>query len=277
MGIYPQTESFSGSSSWVAGIYDRAMKYSTGLRGCQPQMMRQVYNWLSVAQAVVLPYRCILCGCRAEGRLLDLCAECERELPFNSNACPRCAQPVIEMPDATCGACVRKLPRYTSAYTLFRYSYPVDHMIRAFKYRNDLAQGRVLGSLLARERSIFASTMDMLLPVPLSERRYAERGYNQARELGRWLQRELQVPLRCNVLLRTPHTEEQARLGQRERRRNVRGAFTVMQPVKGARIALLDDVITTGCTVNEAARVLRKAGASEVHVWAVARASLGSL
>ena len=225
---------------------------------------------------MVLPYRCILCSCRT-GRLMDLCADCERELPLNLDACPRCAQPVDKVEDAVCGACLKKAPRYTTAYSPFRYSYPVDHMIRALKYGNDLAQARVLGGLLARgcTRLATAGSIDMILPVPLSQYRYVQRGYNQARELGRWLQRELHVPLRCDLLLRTRHTQEQARLARRERRRNVRGAFTVTQPVQGARLVLLDDVITTGCTANEAARVLRKAGASEVHLWAVARASLG--
>lgn len=238
-------------------------------------MVRRVYNWLSLAQAVILPYRCILCRCRT-GRLMDLCADCEQELPLNLNACPRCAQPVGEIGDGVCGACLKKTPRYTTAYTPFRYSYPVDHMIRALKYGNDLAQARVLGALLARGCAGLATTglIDMILPVPLSHYRYVQRGYNQARELGRWLQRELQVPLRCDVLSRTRHTEEQARLPRRERRRNVRGAFSVTSAVQGARIALLDDVITTGYTANEAARTLRKAGASEVHLWAVARASM---
>jgi ComF family protein len=110
------------------------------------------------------------------------------------------------------------------------------------------------------------------VPVPLADQRFRERGFNQAIEIGRELELQLSIPLRCDVVARIRDTREQAGLDRKGRRKNVRNAFKVLRPMDAQRIAILDDVVTTGSTVNELARVLRKAGAEHIEVWAVARA-----
>jgi ComF family protein len=113
---------------------------------------------------------------------------------------------------------------------------------------------------------------ELLVPVPLAPRRFRERGYNQAIELGRYVEKRLRIALRADLVMRVRETREQAALDKRERRKTIRGAFEVVRALPATHIAIVDDVMTTGSTVNELARVLKKAGARRVEVWAVARA-----
>jgi ComF family protein len=149
-------------------------------------------------------------------------------------------------------------------------------MIRALKYGGAVAQGRVLAELFTRclRRRPDDAWPEVLLPVPLAYGRFCRRGYNQAIELGIHLQRQLHIPLHTDVLVRTRETIEQAGLGRRERRKNLRNAFAVARPLPGRHVAIVDDVVTTGSTVNELARVLKQAGATRVDIWALARAGL---
>jgi ComF family protein len=184
----------------------------------------------------------------------------------------------LELPDGArlCGACLRRLPRFDAAFCAWRYTYPIDYMVRAVKYHDSIALARVLGDRLAASlrRQPVTCWPEVLLPVPLAPRRYRQRGYNQAIELGRWLERRLAIPMRTDVLVRTRETREQAGLKRRERRKNLRGAFAVRE-LRAAHVALIDDVITTGSTVEELAKSLKARGVARVDVWAVARASRG--
>ena len=148
-------------------------------------------------------------------------------------------------------------------------------MIHALKYRGKIACGRVLGELVAgRIRLREGGLPHCIVPVPLATNRYRERGYNQSIELGLPLERILGVPMRTDLAMRTRATREQAELSRKDRRMNVRGAFRVQRALPGSHVAILDDVVTTGSTVNELAKALRRAGASRIEVWAVARAGL---
>jgi ComF family protein len=148
-------------------------------------------------------------------------------------------------------------------------------LVRALKYRQRLSHGRVLGELLAQSLALKRTEPwpELLIPVPLSESRYRERGFNQASELAKQLQRALSIPLRADILDRKRATREQAGLDRFGRRKNVRNAFALGGPLNAKHVAIVDDVVTTGSTANEIARVLRRAGAEKIEVWAVARAS----
>jgi ComF family protein len=150
-------------------------------------------------------------------------------------------------------------------------------MVRAVKYHGAVAYARVLGELLAIRLSALqrARLPELLLPVPLAPGRFCERGYNQAIELGRYLERRLDVPMHTDILLRTRETREQAGLPRRERRKNIRGAFALRRTTPARHVALIDDVITTGSTANELAKLLKANGVLRVEVWAVARAKRG--
>jgi ComF family protein len=225
-------------------------------------------------QAVIWPPTCVLCGGAGQHPTLDLCTACEADLPRNVPACSVCAQPLSDANTALpCGACLRRPPRFDATYCPFRYAYPVDRLVQAIKYRGAVAPGRVLGELVARgvqQRN--EALPGILVPVPLGQQRFRQRGYNQAIELGRWLEKRLGIPMRTDLVARIRETGEQALLDRRERRKNIRGAFAVLRELPAMHVAVIDDVITTGSTVSELTRVLKQAGAKRVEVWAVARA-----
>jgi ComF family protein len=220
----------------------------------------------------VLPLRCLLCGDRgSRGR--DLCAGCERDIALNVPCCPRCALP-LEAPAPLCGECIERDAPFAAAWVPFRYEHPLDLLESRFKFRGDLAAGRVLASLMIERIANDAPPLpDAIVPVPLHVSRLRDRGYNQAHELAKPLARACGVPLAADLLRRGRATVAQTGLDAAARRRNLRNAFSVAEkhPIP-ACVALLDDVMTTGTTVRECARVLRRAGVERVEVWALARA-----
>jgi len=232
--------------------------------------------WRSAATALqgfALPPHCLLCGAPGE-RDLDLCRACAAELPRNRSCCARCALP-LALPAALCGQCQRHPPAWDAACVPFRYAWPLDRLEARFKFGADLAAGRVLSALWLREMPAPPSLPGLIVPVPLHASRLRERGYNQALELARPLLHAWRLPLRHDVLQRTRTTTAQTDLGAVARRRNVRGAFGVKTDITWpAHIALLDDVMTTGATAAECARVLKRAGVKRVDIWALARAPL---
>ncbi len=235
-----------------------------------------VNDWLKRVQGLLLPPYCVLCGGAGLPPLLDLCAPCAAELPRNVDACARCAAPLPPGAPAasTCGACLRRPPRFDRAFAPFRYAYPLDHLVRAFKYHGRLAYGRVLATLLAKHlRSQAVPLPELIVPVPLHPARQRERGFNQSSELARHLATQLDIALDERSCTRVRPTEDQTRLTAKERRRNLRRAFALERRLRVRHVAILDDVLTTGSTANELARTLKRAGVKQVSVWAVARAA----
>jgi len=223
----------------------------------------RVQQWL-------LPLRCLLCGASgADG--MDLCADCAAELPRNLSCCARCALP-LAVPAALCGECQRRAPPWDAAWAPFRYAWPLDRLESRYKFGRDLAAGRVLSSLWQTEPRA-AVLPELILPVPLHRSRLRQRGYNQALELAKPLARAFDVPLEHDLLQRQRATPAQTELDAVTRRRNMRGAFALRPGISlPAHVAILDDVMTTGATLAECTRVLKRAGVQRVDVWALARA-----
>ncbi|MBM7125615.1 ComF family protein [Dyella flava] len=227
---------------------------------------------LSALHQWLLPWRCLLCGdAGAEG--VDLCSDCAAELPRNTPCCAQCALPLpVSVPQ--CGRCLRKAPPWDAAWAPFRYAWPLDRLETRFKFSRDLAAGRALVTLWQREKPPSHLPL-MILPVPLHKRRLRERGYNQAWELARPLAHALGITCRHDVLRRIRHTEMQTGLDATQRRRNLRAAFTLREGAAlPSHVAVLDDVFTTGATLAECVRVLKRAGVLRVDVWALARAPI---
>jgi ComF family protein len=218
------------------------------------------------------PSSCVLCGAKGVGDR-ELCADCFAELSWNRHPCLRCAVPLP--PDADtplCGECIKSLPSWDEAKSPLAYGFPVDKLVQRFKFEGDLATGRLLGGLLADYLAAGAHKPDCIVPVPLHPSRLKERGFNQAVELARPLSKRLKVKIRLDLCARTRATEVQSKLDAAERRKNLKGAFAVRESVQGMHLALLDDVVTTGTTMEELSRVLRDAGARRITVWSVCRA-----
>ncbi|MCM2312242.1 MAG: hypothetical protein NDI84_12650 [Steroidobacteraceae bacterium] len=204
---------------------------------------------------LLLPPRCLLCGSRGQAPCLDLCAGCEASLA-------RAVEPVLPASGPLRRCCAP-----------FDYAAPLDHLVHALKYRGQLATGRVLGALLARRVADLGLQLevDVIVPVPLHPERHAERGFNQSTEIARHLGRCLRLPVDEALATRQRWTPPQVGLHLAERRRNLAAAFRA-GAVAGRRVAIVDDVTTTGTTLHELAQVLSRAGAVAVDAWCVARA-----
>lgn len=221
----------------------------------------------------VMPRRCVFCGTRCHGDEPLICLGCYGDLPWIKVSCARCGQPVAKaLPDGVyCADCQLRPPPFVAAAVPLLYSFPVDAAIKAMKFRRRMYYAPAFGELLAKALPLLPASIDALLPVPLHWRRHAFRGFNQAVELSRFLQRTSGLPLLANVV-RERATPYQSRLEARQRRRNLRSAFAVSGDIKAQHILIVDDVITTGETCRQLAETVLKNGAEQVSVVAIARA-----
>lgn len=218
--------------------------------------------------AMIMPAACLLCEAAHNGT--GLCADCLAQLPATGNPCHSCGAATERGP--VCGRCLTAPPAFDHVLSAFDYAYPVDSLIHAFKYRRRLAVCRALAPALGRRvRAEPGALPGLLLPVPLHHRRLWQRGYNQSRVIAQALSRELGVPVARGLARRRRATREQARLPAGARRRNLRGAFTLTGAPGCTHIAIVDDVMTSGATAEELARLLRKNGVERIDVWVLAR------
>lgn len=232
-----------------------------------------VYNRLKSIQDWLLAGNCELCSARLHETKI-LCPACEDSLSRPGNSCQICAAQISSNDlSRTCGRCQKQLPAFDHVSVALVYAEPADGLIHDLKYNSKLYLARTLGDLLARAIvQKHRDLPDLLLPVPLHRARLRKRGYNQSLEIARPVSRRLGVKIDAHLVKRILNTDPQTTLTPKHRARNVKHAFEVVKPVEGKRIALIDDVMTTGHTVNAVARVLKLAGAKEVLVWVVARA-----
>lgn len=229
---------------------------------------------------LVFPPRCIACGNLAAGHEENLlCPSCLSRIHFiRSPVCPRCGIPFAaeEDRDHLCGGCVTDPGCFSAARALGRYETVLLEAIHRFKYQGRVHVGEALGRFMAAYdyASFRIADYAMLIPVPLHRKRLRERGFNQSVVLAREVAKHHSIPMSFSVLRRSVWTEPQVTLGREDRGANVRGAFEVADSasIKDKKILLVDDVFTTGSTVEECARVLRRSGAAEVGVLTLARA-----
>lgn len=208
----------------------------------------------------------MLCGIAGEA---DLCPACLGHLPrLSSPRCRICTLPVAE--SEICGACLANPPAFGRAEAALSYAFPADALIHSLKYQGNLAMAAVLGELFNTLVDT-ASLPDIIVPMPLHPRRLRERGFNQAMEIARSVSRHCGVALLPEACKRIKNTPSQTGLPWKEREKNIKNAFTCEANFVGKRIVILDDVLTTGATLNELAKVIRQCGAAEVTGWIIAR------
>ena len=214
----------------------------------------------------IVPPTCLLCNGRATRAL---CPGCHADLPWHRQ--PHCTQCAVPTPDGQlCGSCLKRPPAFDRTHAALAYAFPLDRLIPRLKYRGQLAIAPALGTCLT-ECVAAAPRPDRLIAMPLHATRIRERGFNHAGEIARTVARQLGLPLDLDSCRRTRDTPPQMGLKHDARRRNVRGAFDCSGDVQGQRIALIDDVMTTGTSLDELAATLKRAGAREVSCWVVAR------
>ncbi len=214
-----------------------------------------------------LPVACALCAGRAGES--GLCAGCFASLPqLQAPQCPVCAVPTPE--DRLCGRCLSEPPSFDRVVTALEYGHPVDGLVSALKYRRQLFAARPLAYCLA-QRLEQEPYPDRVLAMPVSHAHLRARGFNQAMEIARLACREFGLRPDTGLATRLPIGAPQASLPWKERRKNVRGAFRCEQDLSGLAVAVVDDVLTTGATLDELARVLKRRGARSVVGWICAR------
>jgi ComF family protein len=218
----------------------------------------------------LLAQDCLLCQAASGERLL--CEACLRELPVTASACPRCA--LGGSSNAECGACIANPPHFDASCAAFVYAYPVDALMQALKYGGQLALAGLFAHTL-HQRVGNAAGVDLIVPLPLHPARLAERGFNQAAEIARALSRSTGIAMDAQLARRVRNTAPQTGLPWRERAANMRQAFACGRDLAGLRVAVVDDVMTTGATLQEFARTLKRSGAARVENWVVARTPRG--
>jgi ComF family protein len=217
-----------------------------------------------------LPSQCLLCR---TWPARPLCADCVGRFPPRVPRCATCALPV-PAGVTRCGACLRDPPPFDACHAAVDYGWPWTICMARFKFHGQPQWARALVALLARDAAVTEAIAqaDCVLPIPMTPQRLAERGYNPA-----WLLARRLAPhkVRADALLRIRESAPQRELGRRERSRNLRGAFMAQPgrnaPIEGQHVVLVDDVMTTGATLCEAARALRQAGAARITAIVFAR------
>lgn len=223
----------------------------------------------------LFPYRCCLCGCFTDNSY-DLCKPCKEALPWLVDCCYRCGLRLENQQEHTlCERCQEQPPYFDRLCALFSYDPPLRKLITRLKFASQLAYGRVLGELLKEKiPSWYEGLMlpQAILPTPLHAKRLRWRGFNQALELIRPFIKQTKIPLLCRQAKRVKHTKPQSGLDEKSRHLNIRDAFQIRLLNKYQHVAVIDDVVTTGSTVNALSLVLKQQGIEQVDIWCIARA-----
>lgn len=214
-----------------------------------------------------IPQPCALCGDLPADT--GLCDGCRQDLPvLPTTHCPVCAAP--QGGTEICGRCLRHPPAFDAIFAAHLYAFPVNSLIRQLKFHGALALADLLGrGLLAAARDL--PRPDVIVPMPLAAHRLRIRGFNQAHEIARPVARALGVRLEAGACLRVRDTPEQSGLSLAARRANLRNAFVCAPRFDGTSVVVIDDVVTSGATMDALARALKRAGARQVRGWVVAR------
>ena len=233
-------------------------------------------GWLSALADLLFPPQCLGCGTALAASVPPLfCQSCQEHLPWiTAPLCTCCGTPFQAGVSHLCGACLAQPPAFNLARSLFRYQEPLRSRILALKFQHDLSLLPGLAALCRQAAACadFAEP-DCIVPVPLHPIRLRERGFNQAQHLARSCFPQWQERIAPHLLLRLEHSPPQTSLGGRARRRNLRGVFSLAKGMRitGQKVLVVDDVFTTGATVEACAQALKQAGAARIEVFTLAR------
>lgn len=225
----------------------------------------RIAQWLSYSVDWLLPNHCFLC---ASPCAETLCSACWSDLPHPLNTCPRCALP--QHSSTLCGECQQKTPSFDRTISAFSYEGLIPQLINQFKHRGHRRLGRALSHALGQNLQAMGHKPDLLIAVPLHWRNQLRRGFNQADIIAGALSTQLVLP-RAYSLRRQPTAQHQQQLSRQQRQTNIRQRFSSNRRFKGEHLGLVDDVMTTGSTVEEISRLLKCEGAAEVSVLVLAR------
>jgi ComF family protein len=231
-----------------------------------------VYQWLKNNLSEWSPQACVLCGQTTQQHAL--CPACIRDLPrLRAEICYQCGLPLdVTAIPGPCGHCQQHTPAYDRVISGFAYAQPISQLVAKLKFRGQIQLARLFGELLVIQIASLGSHAQAVLPVPLHPKRLRHRGFNQALEIARPVSRQLSLPILHDTVYRCRNTQPQAEQPAGWRAQNIQGAFELNKSVAYKQVAIVDDVMTSGHTVNEIAQLLRQAGVEQIEVWCVARA-----
>ena len=214
---------------------------------------------------------CILCDNQGvTGK--DICSTCFNNLLKNNHCCYQCGTPLESITQINlCGYCQSTNPAFNNCHAPFIYQGAMRYLITNLKFNQHYKNARLLGQLFAKslpDRKL----PQCIIPVPLHKKRYRQRGFNQSLEVAKTIGRQLQIPIEAKLCLRHRNTSHQVGLTIEDRHKNVKNAFSLTQKTHYTHIAILDDVMTTGATLQEIALILKKAGVINIELWVCARA-----
>ncbi len=219
----------------------------------------------------IFPWRCVVCAARTRSNTA-VCHACKPLLPYCKNSCANCGAQIANEGSnhLICGKCQQQLPFYDYLKTAFWYESPIDNLIVDYKYNN---QWKAIEALLDLTYESFSKYCQnkLIVPVPSHSSRIRSRGFNVVYEFLRLMRQRITFEYSEHLIDRTINTKAQAGLKKEYRRKNLNNAFTVRENVVQKKILVVDDVVTTGTTVNEISRCFKMAGAQQVGVWAMAR------
>lgn len=245
-------------------------------------MKQLLNNWLKnshllnfrlgtgILKQAIFKQNCALCASPKTSKHA-VCKPCLNDLPWHpQTSCPQCG---LASSGIICGSCLNSPPDFDATISVFLYAYPVDTMMQRYKYGNMLNLGNTFGEFLAEKTALenHFKNIDLIIPMPMHPQRLKERGFNQALEIAKIVTKNCKEKLDYKSVNRQTLTPPQASLPLKERVKNIKDAFKVDAGLSGKRIAIVDDVMTTGASLNELAKTLKKAGAAHVECWVIAR------
>lgn len=229
--------------------------------------MPSVTQWLKQLR---FPRVCVLCN-HYHTDDKAVCNHCHAYLTPLPSACTSCAEPLPVGDFMICGACIKARPMVDYAFAPYLFEEPLRTLLHEFKYHQGLYLVSFLAQLILNNLPAKAMQTDCLIPVPMHPKRLRDRGFNQAAELAKFIGNALNLPYKTNLCQKIIHTQPQAGLNAAEREKNLSDVFQA-KPSEYQRITLIDDLLTTGNTVNQLAKAFKKQGVSYVAVWCCARA-----
>ena len=226
-------------------------------------------KWLKfkhMLKVSLFPQACLLCSA-SDGGDFGICTDCLNELPHHASCCPQCG--LLSFEGQLCGACIASPPDFDATKAAFTYQYPISQVLQQYKYNQQLFLAETFSELMLN--NLQANNIDLIIPMPLHPSRLQERGFNQSLEIARIIGKRLNVPITSQAVARIKQSPPQASLPLKERVKNMKGAFACYEDLSGLRIALIDDVMTTGASLNALAKAVRAKGAAHVECWLIAR------
>lgn len=224
---------------------------------------------LTALKNTLFPLQCLNCQ-KASAKAI--CPSCFNQLPWLRDGCYICGNAITGKPASKniCGKCLTTPPFFDHTIAALRYQEPISHLLTQLKFSEKLNNVSILSNLLLAKVNQEALP-DLILPVPLHKKRIQHRGFNQALEISKKLSKQLNIPVDTTAIKRVKNTTPQSSLPAKHRQKNIKNAFELIQPIKAKHIAIVDDIVTTGNTVNELARMIKKQQDCYIEVWCVAR------